>query len=221
MQFFIDTADIDEIRQFLDTGIIDGVTTNPSLVAKSGRDFLEVIEEIASMVSGPVSAEVVSSEYETMVSQGRELGRIANNIVIKVPLTIDGLKACRQLREDGFLINVTLCFSCSQAILAAKAGATFLSPFIGRLDSASHLGAGIQLIEDISAIYQNYSYSFDTKILVASIRSIEHLIQVAKLKVDCVTVPPPILRQAFHHPLTDSGLQLFEKDWLSRSQLKK
>ena len=220
MRFFIDTADIDEIKEFIDTGVIDGVTTNPSLVAKTGRSFLELIEEIARLVQGPVSAEVVSQERETMISQGRILGQIAPNVVIKVPLTIEGLKACRQLREEGFSVNVTLCFSCAQALLAAKAGASFLSPFMGRLDDASYQGAGLRLIEEISTLYQNYSYSFDTKILVASIRSPEHLIQVAKFKADCVTIPPPILRKAFQHPLTDIGLEIFEKAWQANPHLR-
>ena len=215
MKFFVDTADVDEIRDLAATGLLDGVTTNPSLIAKSGRPFLEVIREICEVVDGPVSAEVTATDHSTMLSEGRKLAQLAGNVAVKVPLTPDGLKTCRVLANDGVMVNVTLCFSASQSILAAKAGAAFVSPFIGRLDDISRDGMG--LIEDIRLIYDNYE-GFKTEILVASIRSPNHVAEAAKLGADVATIPPTVLRQLFNHPLTDIGLDAFLADWAKTGQ---
>lgn len=215
MQFFVDTADIDDIRDLAATGLLDGVTTNPSLVAKSGRDFFEVLKDICAVVDGPVSAEVTATDHETMVAQGRKLAAMANNIAVKVPLTWDGLKACKALRADGTMVNVTLCFSAAQAVLAAKAGATFISPFVGRLDDIGQ--DGMELIQDIRTIYDNYP-AIETKILVASIRHPTHVLQSALIGADVCTVPPDVLRKLAQHPLTDKGLAAFLADWQATGQ---
>jgi transaldolase len=215
MQFFVDTADIDDIRDLAATGLLDGVTTNPSLVAKSGRDFFEVLKDICEVVDGPVSAEVTATEHETMVAQGRKLAAMANNIAVKVPLTWDGLKACKALRADGTMVNVTLCFSAAQAVLAAKAGATFISPFVGRLDDIGQ--DGMDLIQDIRTIYDNYP-ALETKILVASIRHPTHVLQSALIGADVCTLPPDVLRKLAQHPLTDKGLAAFLADWQATGQ---
>ncbi len=214
MKFFADTAEISEIRRLAETGLLDGVTTNPSLVHKSGRDFIEVLGEIAGVVSGPVSAEVVATDYDGMMGQAEKLRRVADNIAIKVPLTEAGLKTCRSLTSDGTMVNVTLCFSAAQALLAAKAGATFISPFVGRLDDVGT--SGMELISDIRMIYDNYD--FDTEILVASVRSPMHVVEAAKIGADVMTAPPNIIHQLFKHPLTDSGLAAFLKDWEATGQ---
>ncbi len=215
MQFFVDTADIDDIRDLAATGLLDGVTTNPSLVAKSGRDFLDVLKDICAVVDGPVSAEVTATDHETMVAQGRKLAETADNIAVKVPLTWDGLKTCRALRADGTMVNVTLCFSAAQAVLAAKAGATFVSPFVGRLDDIGQ--DGMQLIQDIRTIYDNYP-TLETKVLVASIRHPTHVLQSALIGADVCTVPPDVLRKLAQHPLTDKGLAAFLADWQATGQ---
>ena len=215
MKFFVDTADVDEIRELAATGLLDGVTTNPSLVAKSGRPFLEVIREICEVVDGPVSAEVTATDHSTMLSEGRKLSQLAGNVAVKVPLTPDGLKTCRVLADDGVMVNVTLCFSASQSILAAKAGAAFVSPFIGRLDDISRDGMG--LIADIRMIYDNYE-EFTTEILVASVRSPNHVAEAAKIGADVATIPPGVIRQLFNHPLTDKGLDAFLADWAKTGQ---
>ena len=214
MKFFADTAEISEIRELADTGLLDGVTTNPSLVHKSGRDFIEVVKEIAGICAGPVSAEVVALDYDGMMKQAEKLRKIADNVAIKVPLTQDGLKTCKALASDGTMVNVTLCFSPAQALLAAKAGATFISPFVGRLDDVGT--SGMDLISDIRMIYDNYD--FDTQILVASIRSPMHVVEAAKIGADVMTAPPKIIHQLFKHPLTDAGLDAFLKDWESTGQ---
>jgi transaldolase len=215
MQFFADTADIDDIRDLATTGLLDGVTTNPSLVAKSGRDFFDVLKDICAVVDGPVSAEVTATDHETMVAQGRKLAAMANNIAVKVPLTWDGLKACKALRADGTMVNVTLCFSSAQALLAAKAGATYISPFVGRLDDIGQ--DGMDLIQDIRTIYDNYP-ALETKILVASIRHPTHVLQSALIGADVCTVPPDVLRKLAQHPLTDKGLAAFLADWQATGQ---
>ena len=215
MKFFIDTADTDEIRDLGSTGLLDGVTTNPSLVAKTGRKFLDVVREICDIVEGPVSAEVTATDHETMLAEGRKLAEIAPNIAIKVPLTPDGLKTCRVLADDGRMVNVTLCFSAGQAILAAKAGAAFISPFVGRLDDIS--SDGMNLIDDICQIYSQYD-RFTTEVLVASIRHPIHLIEAAKMGAHVATMPPAVLRQLYKHPLTDSGLAAFLADWEKTGQ---
>jgi transaldolase len=215
MKFFIDTADLAEIRDLAATGLVDGVTTNPSLVAKSGRNFLEVVAEICSVVPGPVSAEVTALDAETMIAEGRHLAKIAKNVAVKVPLTPDGLKACRTLSDAGTMVNVTLCFSAAQAILAAKAGATFVSPFVGRLDDIGATGMG--LIAEICAIYDNYP-DFKTEVLVASVRNPLHVVEAAKLGAHVATIPPAVLRQMFAHPLTDKGLAAFLADWKKTGQ---
>ena len=215
MKFFVDTADIEEIRDLAATGLLDGVTTNPSLVAKSGRDFFDVLGDICASVDGPVSAEVTAIDFEAMVDEGRKLAALANNIAVKVPLTWDGLKACRTLNQGGTKVNVTLCFSPSQAVLAAKAGAAFISPFVGRLDDISH--DGMELIADIKTIYDNYE-SFTTEILVASIRHPGHVVEAARLGADICTVPPGVLRKLASHPLTDRGLEAFLEDGRSTGQ---
>ena len=208
MKFFVDTAETDIIRELAETGLVDGVTTNPSLIAKSGRPFAEVIAEICEITPGPVSAEVVATDFETMVSEGRKLAAIAGNVAVKVPLTWDGLRACRALADEGTAVNVTLCFSANQALLAARAGATFISPFIGRLDDI-HID-GMDLIEEIRTIYDNYL--FDTQILAASIRSPNHVRLSALAGADVVTLPPNVLTSLANHPLTDKGLAAFLAD---------
>ena len=215
MKFFVDTANVDEIRDIAETGLLDGVTTNPSLVAKTGRKFLEVIREICEIVDGPVSAEVAATAHAAMLLEGRKLAQLASNVAVKVPLTQDGLKTCRALAEDGVMVNVTLCFSASQALLAAKAGAAFVSPFIGRLDDISR--DGMALIADIRQIYDNYP-DFGTEILVASVRSPNHVAEAAKIGADVATIPPAVVRQLFNHPLTDKGLEAFLKDWETTGQ---
>jgi transaldolase len=215
MKFFVDTADVAEIRSLAELGLIDGVTTNPSLVAKSGRDFKTVISEICSIVSGPVSAEVAALDYEGMVAEGRTLAKIARNVAVKVPLTLDGLRACRTLTSEGTMVNVTLCFSANQALLAAKAGATFVSPFIGRLDD---IGLdGIELIREIRTIYDNYA-ELTTDILAASIRTVNHVKEAAMIGADIATVPPAIVKALVKHPLTDAGLEQFLSDWRKSGQ---
>jgi transaldolase len=215
MKFFIDTADVPTIRELAATGLVDGVTTNPSLVAKTGRKFIEVVAEICAVVPGPVSAEVAALDHETMLAEGRRLARIAPNVVVKVPLTPDGLKTCKVLSDSGTPVNVTLCFSAAQAILAAKAGAAFISPFVGRLDDVG--SDGMQLIAEICEIYDQYP-GFQTEVLVASVRHPIHVIQAAKLGADVATLPPAVLRQMFAHPLTDKGLAAFVADWKSTGQ---
>ena len=215
MKFFVDTADVDEIRDLAETGLLDGVTTNPTLVAKSGRDFKETIKEICAIVDGPVSAEVAATDTDGMIEEGRTLAKIADNVTIKVPLTWDGLKACRALTQGGTMVNVTLCFNANQALLAAKAGATFISPFIGRLDD---IGLdGMELITEIRVIYDNYDY-LDTEVLAASIRTANHVKLSALAGADVATVPPGVLRGLVKHPLTDKGLDAFIKDWQSTGQ---
>ena len=215
MKFFIDTADVDEIRDLAATGLLDGVTTNPSLVAKTGRDFFEVLREICAIVEGPVSAEVTATDTDGMVSEGRKLADMADNITVKVPLTWDGLKACRTLTQAGVMVNVTLCFSANQALLAGKAGATFISPFVGRLDDIGH--DSMELIADIVEIYDNYD-TIETEVLVASIRSPRQVLEAAKLGADVATIPPAVLRQLVKHALTDKGLDAFLSDWKKTGQ---
>lgn len=214
MKIFLDTADIDEIRSLSETGMVDGVTTNPSLIAQSGRNILEATAEICALVDGPVSAEVTATDYETMLAEGKKLAAIAENVTVKVPLTIDGLRVCRELSDAGTMVNVTLCFTAAQAMLAAKAGASFISPFVGRLDD---IGAdGMNLIADIVTLYDQYH--FDTEILVASVRGPQHVVDAALLGADVVTIPPKILTQLYQHPLTDKGLQAFLADWEKTGQ---
>lgn len=215
MKFFIDTADIEEIRDLAATGLVDGVTTNPSLVAKSGRDFFEVLAEICEVVPGPVSAEVAATDLDTMLAEGRALAKVADNIAVKVPLTEDGLKACKTLSGEGIQVNVTLCFSAAQALLAAKAGASFVSPFVGRLDDIGQ--DGMALIAEIVEMYQAQPH-LETEILVASIRDPIHVVEAAKMGADVGTLPPRVLRQMFKHPLTDKGLQAFLADWEKTGQ---
>ncbi len=215
MKFFIDTAELSEIRDLGATGLVDGVTTNPSLVAKSGRKFLDVVREICDVVPGPVSAEVTATDAPTMLAEGRKLAKIAKNVTVKVPLTPDGLKTCRALAQEGTMVNVTLCFSAAQAILAAKAGATFVSPFVGRLDDVGQ--EGMTLIREIVTIYRNYP-QFKTEVLVASIRHPMHVVEAAKIGAHVGTMPPAVLRQMFAHPLTDKGLAGFIADWKKTGQ---
>ncbi|MBL0941446.1 MAG: fructose-6-phosphate aldolase [Alphaproteobacteria bacterium] len=210
MKFFIDTADLNEIRELNQTRLVDGVTTNPSLIAQSGQKIAKVIEQICAIVTGPVSAEVTAIDFENMLKEGRYLAKIASNVTVKVPLTVDGLKACRTLSREGTMVNVTLCFSAAQALMAAKAGATFISPFVGRLDDLSQ--NGMELIEDICDIYANYP-RFETEVLVASIRHPLHVIQAARIGADVATIPPKVLRQMYDHPLTKTGLEAFLADW--------
>lgn len=214
MKFFADTAEIADIKELAATGLLDGVTTNPSLIAKSGRDFMEVTKEICAIVDGPVSAEVVALDHDTMMKEAEVLRKLADNVCIKVPLTIDGLKTCKALTGDGTMVNVTLCFSANQALLAAKAGATFISPFVGRHDDNGF--DGMELIEDIRLIYDNYS--FDTEILVASVRHVTHVLQSAKIGADVMTAPPKVIKQLFNHVLTDKGIEGFLKDWQATGQ---
>jgi transaldolase len=215
MKFFIDTADIAEIRDLAGTGLIDGVTTNPSLVAKTGRNFLETIAEICAIIPGPVSAEVAATDFATMLAEGRHLAKIAPNVTVKVPLTPDGLKTCKILRDEGTMVNVTLCFSAAQALLAAKAGASFISPFVGRLDDIGQVG--MDLIAEIVAIYRQYA-SIQTEVLVASIRSPLHVVAAARLGAHVGTIPGSVLRQMYNHPLTDKGLATFVADWAKTGQ---
>ncbi len=214
MKFFVDTADVDAIRELNDLGMVDGVTTNPSLILKSGRDIIEVTKEICGIVSGPVSAEVVALTAPEMIAEGRKLAAIASNIAVKVPLTWDGLKTCKVLTGEGYMVNVTLCFSANQALLAAKAGATFISPFIGRLDDINL--DGLDLIGDIRTIYDNYDYK--TQILAASIRTANHVKDCALLGADVVTAPPAVIKALASHVLTDKGLEQFMKDWAKTGQ---
>ncbi len=214
MKFFADTADTADIQSLAATGLLDGVTTNPSLIAKSGRNFLEVIREICTLTSGPVSAEVVATNTADMLREAEVLKKLGPNICIKLPLTLDGLTACKALSDDGIMTNVTLCFSANQALLAAKAGATFISPFVGRLDDVGY--DGMQLIEDIKLIYDNYA--FETEILVASVRHPVHVLQAAKLGADVATMPPAVIRALANHPLTDKGLAAFLADWAKTGQ---
>lgn len=214
MKFFVDSADVDAIRELHDLGMVDGVTTNPSIILKSGRDIMEVTREICGITSGPVSAEVVSMKAEDMIAEGRKLAEIAENITVKVPLTWDGLKACKVLSGEGKMVNVTLCFSVNQALIAAKAGATFISPFIGRLDDINL--DGMELISDIRQVYDNYG--FETQILAASVRSANHVAQCALVGADVMTAPPAVIKGLANHVLTDKGLEQFEKDWAKTGQ---
>ena len=214
MKFFADTAEIAEIEELIDIGLLDGVTTNPSLIAKSGRDFMEVTKEICALVDGPVSAEVVALDHPTMMKEADKLRAIADNVCIKVPLTIDGLKTCKALAEDGTMVNVTLCFSANQALLAAKAGATFISPFIGRHDDNGF--DGMDLLRDIRLIYDNYGY--ETEILAASIRHATHVLESARIGADVATMPPKVIKALFNHVLTDKGIEGFLKDWAGTGQ---
>jgi transaldolase len=215
MKFFVDTAEVSEIRSLAEAGLVDGVTTNPSLIAKSGRKMAEVIAEICAITPGPVSAEVTATEHEEMLAEGRYLRSIASNVAVKVPLTEAGLRTCRALSAEGTLVNVTLCFSPAQALLAAKAGATFISPFVGRLDDIAT--DGMQLIADIVKIYRNYPH-LKTEVLVASIRHPMHLVEAAKLGAGVATLPPSVIRQLLKHPLTDRGLDAFLADWRKTGQ---
>jgi transaldolase len=214
MKFFADTADLNEIKDLADLGMLDGVTTNPSIIAKSGLQFLEVIPEICKLTDGPVSAEVASTDFDTMMKEAEKLAGLADNVCVKLPLTEAGLKTCRHLSENGVMTNVTLCFSANQALLAAKAGATFISPFVGRLDDIGL--TGMDLIGDIVNIYDNYQ--FETEILVASIRHPQHLLEAARMGADVSTLPPKVIKQLFKHPLTDKGLTDFVADWKSTGQ---
>ena len=214
MKFFVDTADTAEIRELAETGLLDGVTTNPSLINKAGRNFLEVVKEIAGIVPGPVSAEVVALDHAEMMREAEILRRIADNVAVKVPLTLDGLKTCKALTGEGTMVNVTLCFTANQALLAAKAGATFISPFVGRHDDTGL--DGMQIISEIRQIYDNYDFA--TQILVASVRHPVHVLQSAMIGADVMTAPPAVIRQLFKHPLTDKGLEGFLADWAKTGQ---
>lgn len=214
MKFFADTAEIADIKELAATGLLDGVTTNPSLIAKSGRDFMEVTKEICGIVDGPVSAEVVALDHETMMKEAEVLRKIADNVCIKVPLTIDGLKTCKALTDDGTMVNVTLCFSANQALLAAKAGATFVSPFVGRHDDNGF--DGMELIRDIRLIYDNYA--FETEILVASVRNAVHVLESARIGADVATMPPSVIKGLVKHVLTDKGIEGFLADWAKTGQ---
>ncbi|MER8973396.1 MULTISPECIES: fructose-6-phosphate aldolase [unclassified Mesorhizobium] len=214
MKFFVDTADVKEIRELNDLGLLDGVTTNPSLILKSGGKIADVTREICEIVKGPVSAEVVATEYKDMMTEAKILARIADNVCIKVPLTLDGLRACKDIRSDGRMVNVTLCFSATQALLAAKAGASFISPFVGRIDDSGW--DGMELIADIRTIYDNYD--FHTEILTASVRTVNHVKQAALIGADVITAPPATLKALVKHPLTDKGLELFLADWAKTGQ---
>lgn len=214
MKFFVDTAEIKDIRDLYETGLLDGVTTNPSLIAKSGRQFKDVIKEICSIVPGPVSAEVAATDYDGMIAEGHVLAKLAENVVVKLPLTLDGLKATKTFSKEGIKTNVTLCFSPNQALLAAKVGATYISPFIGRLDDIN--ADGVELIENIRTIYDNYSFA--TEILAASIRTPNHITEVALAGADVATIPPAVIYKLADHPLTKSGLEQFVKDWKGTGQ---
>lgn len=214
MKIFLDSADIDEIKAYTSTGLVDGVTTNPSLIAKSGRNILDAISEICDLVDGPVSAEVTATDFDTMLQEGKKLAALAKNVTVKVPLTEDGLRTCRALSDAGTQVNVTLCFTAGQALLAAKSGATFISPFVGRLDDLGQDGMG--LIEEICTIYNNFGY--DTEVLVASVRSSQHVVDAAIMGADVVTLPPKILGALYKHPLTDKGLDAFLADWKKTGQ---
>jgi transaldolase len=214
MKIFLDSADIDEIKAHQDSGFVDGVTTNPSLIAQSGRNIIDTIAEICELVPGPVSAEVTATDFETMLSEGKKLAGIASNVAVKVPLTEAGLRTCRVLSDAGTKVNVTLCFSAGQALLAAKAGAAFISPFVGRLDDIGQDGMG--LIEEICSIYANFD--FDTEVLVASVRSTQHVVDAALMGADVATLPPKILSALYKHPLTDKGLSAFLADWEKTGQ---
>ena len=215
MKFFVDTADINEIKDLVATGLLDGVTTNPSLIAKAGKPFIPLIEEICSIVDGPVSAEVAATDYDTMRKEAQKLAKIADNVAVKVPLTPAGLKVCKELSDAGTMTNVTLCFSPAQALLAAKAGATYISPFVGRLDDIG--SDGLSLIQDILVIYSNYEY-FDTQVLVASVRNPMHIIESAKMGAHVMTGPASVIKQLYNHPLTDKGLAAFVEDWKKTGQ---
>lgn len=215
MKFFVDTADIAAIEELVDSGLVDGVTTNPSLIHKAGRDFVEVVREICAIIDGPVSAEVVATDHADMMREAEVLRKVADNVAIKVPLTPDGLKTCKKLADDGTRVNVTLCFSANQALLAAKAGASFISPFVGRLDDVGF--DGMSLIADIRMIYDNYD--FTTEILVASIRHPIHVLESAKIGADVATMPPSVITQLFNHPLTERGLEAFLADWGKTGQV--
>jgi transaldolase len=214
MKLFLDTANIDEIKALNSTGFVDGVTTNPSLIAKSGRDLMETIAEICDLVDGPVSAEVTATDAETMLKEGKKLAGIADNVTVKVPLTEAGLSVCKTLSDQGTMVNVTLCFSAAQALLAAKAGASFISPFVGRLDDIGNNGMG--LIEEIVTIYANYDMR--TEVLVASVRGVQHVVDAALMGADVATVPPQVISAMFKHPLTDKGLDAFLSDWKKTGQ---
>jgi len=215
MKFFVDTADVAEIKDLAASGLLDGVTTNPSLIMKAGRPMLDVVKEICAIVPGPVSAETVATDHKKMLEEGRKLAKLAKNVAVKVPLTPDGLKTCKQLASEGVMVNVTLCFSAAQALLAAKAGASFISPFVGRLDDIGQ--DGMLLIEEILTIYRHYPH-FRTEVLVASVRHTQHVIQAARLGAHVATLPPNVLRQLFKHALTDSGLKAFLNDWAKTGQ---
>ncbi len=215
MKFFADTSDLDAIKDLNTLGMLDGVTTNPSIIAKSGKQFIPLIEEICGIVSGPVSAEVASTDYETMIKEGKKLAKIAENIAVKVPLTEAGLRVCKELSDEGTMVNVTLCFSPLQALLAAKAGATFISPFVGRHDDIGQ--DGMQLIADILTIYDNYP-QYSTEVLVASVRHPIHILESAKLGADVVTCPPDVIKKLYGHPLTDKGIAAFTEDWKKTGQ---
>ena len=215
MKFFVDTADVEEIKALVETGLLDGVTTNPSLIAKSGRNIMAVLEEICALVDGPVSGEVTALDAPTMIKEGEKLAAIASNMTVKLPLTFDGIKACHVLSQQGIKTNVTLCFSSAQALLAAKAGATFISPFVGRLDDIAQ--DGMQLIADICTIYSQYD-AIKTEVLVASVRNPIHLMEAAKMGAHVATIPPKVIYRLFNHPLTDKGLSDFMKDWESTGQ---
>ncbi len=214
MRFFVDSVDISEIKKLAELGLVDGVTTNPSLIAKSGQDFLKTIEKICTVVAGPVSAEVTAIDYENMILEGRKLAKIAENVAIKLPLIENGVRACKTLASEGYMVNLTLCFSVSQALLAAKAGAAFVSPFVGRLDDIGT--EGMDLIDDIVKVFSNYEFS--TQILVASVRNPNHVVEAALMGADIVTLPPNVLWKLFDHPLTEKGLQLFLADWEKTGQ---
>jgi transaldolase len=215
MKFFVDTANLDDIKDLAATGLLDGVTTNPSLIAKSGKEFIPLVKEICKVVSGPVSAEVAATDYATMRKEAEVLRKIADHVAVKVPLTPDGLKVCKELSDDGTMVNVTLCFSAAQAILAAKAGAAFVSPFVGRLDDVG--SDGMRLIAEIVTIYENYA-EFNTEVLVASVRSPMHIVEAAKMGAHVATCPPDVIRSLYKHPLTDKGLAAFVEDWKKTGQ---
>ena len=214
MKFFVDTADIKQIEELIPTGFVDGITTNPSLIAKQDNDLSEIIKSICSIVKGPVSAEVTATDHPTMMKEGKYLASLAKNVVVKVPLTVDGLKTCKKLREQNIMVNVTLCFSAAQALLAAKVGANFISPFVGRLDDIGEKGMG--LIEDIVIMYENYG--FETEVLVASVRTKKHVIDAALIGAHVATLPPKVINELYKHELTDKGLKAFLDDWAKTGQ---